>query len=127
MAGRTLCVACVFSMLASRPYPVLAEFSGTVQRDAPVVVSITTVNGDESAATILLIASDKAQDVISLSAALGETDRVELPTTRNTRRIVILVDVPGGGNTRVSISENGAPLFPDTVISEDKRYTFNVR
>jgi hypothetical protein len=127
MARRTLYVACFLVMLASRPYAVLAEFSGTVQTDAPVVVSITTVNGNESAATILLLASDKTQDVISLSALQGETDRVELPMTRNTRRIVILVDLPSGGNTRVSISEHGAPIFPDTVLSEDTRYTLNVR
>ena len=127
MARKALCAAVVLLMLASRPYPALAEFSGTVRRDAPVVVSITTINGNESAATIFLLAADKVQDVISLSAPYGETDRLELPMTRNTLRIVILVDVPTGGNTRVAISEFGAPVFPDVVIIEDKRYTLNVR
>lgn len=127
MARTALCAAALLMLVASRPYPLLAEFSGTVRGDASVVVSITTVNGNESAATIFLLAADRVQDVISLSAPLGATDRVELPLTKNTRRIVILVDVPVGGNTRVAISEFGAPIFPDTVITEDRRYTFNVR
>ena len=38
--------------------------------------------------------------------------------TRNTQRIVILVDVPIGGNTRVAISEFGAPVFPDAESSK---------
>jgi hypothetical protein len=106
---------------------VVAEFAGTVRRDEVVVVGITTVNGSESGATIFLLAGDKVQDVISLSAAFGETHRVELPITRNARRIIVLVDVPPGGNTRVTISADGGPVFPDATISEDKRYTLNVR
>jgi hypothetical protein len=127
MAKRALCVASVLLMLASTPSPGVAEFAGTVRRDEVVVVGITTVNGSESGATIFLLAGDKVQDVISLSAAFGETHRVELPITRNARRIIVLVDVPPGGNTRVTISADGGPVFPDATISEDKRYTLNVR
>ena len=127
MAKRTLCMASVLLMLVSTPTPGLAEFAGTVGRDEVVVVSITAVHEGESVATILLLAGDKVQDVINLNAAFGETHRVELPITRNVRRIIMLVDVPPGGNTRVTISVDGAPVFPDATIGEDKRYTLNVR
>jgi hypothetical protein len=127
MAKKTLCVASILVTLASSPYPALAEFAGTVRRDAIVAVEITTVNGNESAATIFLLAGDKVQDVISLGAAFSETDAVELPITRTTRRIIVLLDVPIGGNTRVDISEDGAPVLPVETIAADKRYTLNVR
>jgi hypothetical protein len=127
MARKALCVASVLLMLASRPSRALAEFAGTVRSDAVVTVGITTVNGGESAATIFLLAADKVQYVICLSAPSFETDRVELPITRSTRRIIVLVDVAFGGHTRVSIVAEGAPVFPDATLTEDKRYTLNVR
>lgn len=124
--------AAALAIVTSTPRPAPAMTAGIAHIGAPLRFEIVTILGDWSAGTIVELGSDKVRDVISMTALSGEYATVELTPSRSTRRLIFEVDVPNAGYTRVTVTEQGAPLFPTETLSFSesgghKRYVFDVR
>jgi hypothetical protein len=131
MIRRLICVLCGFGLLASSPNPALAVVvTERINAGLPVRVTIISVAGEDSAATIFELGHDKVRDVISLTAPAGESATGEITTSKSTRRIVVLVDVVPGAATRVRITQGLPPfttvVLPDETTLDDKRYVLDV-
>lgn len=103
--------------------PVWAEYAGTLQRDQPFTVSITSASTDTVAVTVYYLDNRGTANIEFMSVSeSGVQVQQEFPRPgKGVRRVIIEVDPPSGGTASLRIDQ-----FPPVNVDGSVRIVFDV-